>query len=628
MQEATEVPFGEPYYVNQFSGHKRRKVSKSDNFYYVPLLQSLKILLELEDFQAEVLNPHAQCSDNLGDFCDGTLFQSHPLFSSDPFALQVIAYYDELEVVNPLGSYVKKHKLGCMFFFLGNIRPQFRSTFRAIHLVAVAKYQDIVKYGIDTFLTPFIEDMKKLYCNGILVSLGGKERTFYGALLAFLADTLAAHAVGGFKGSVSFSLRICRSCMITTPQIKECLVESSCTLRTPETHFEQCSLLSGPLHEHYSTSFGINRLSKLEEVPGFSVIQGLPHDIMHDLFEGVVPYELKLLLCHCVRSNYFTINQLNERIEQYDFGSNNPVPIDPKIVSNATAKIRQSASQMMTLCQDLPILIADTIPLGDQHWYSFLVLLKICSIAVSPVCTHDTVAYLRVLIEEKHYLFQQLYPDENMIPKQHYMVHYPSQIERLGPLIHSWNMRQESKLSFVKRVSRRSNYKNICKTVAKKHQFWLCHQIQSDPHLLTPKFETSRRVLTCPLSNEESYVQNEFLRLIPHLTMESVVKHPNWVHLQSSYLCKGVYVLLHHDLMRPVFGKVIDIVVVEQTVVLCVHEYYGHIFNAHYNSYEINTHGAFMAVNVHALTDHRPLHARPSFVPSDKSLYITLPYIY
>lgn len=411
------------------------------------ILESLKNLLELDDFQAEVLNPHTQESDEyLGDFCDGTIFKNHALFSVDASALQVIGFYDELEIVNPIGSYTKKHKLGCLFFFIGNIRPQFRSTHKAIHIVCVAKHQDIVRYGMDSFLTPFIEDLKTLYVDGITVLIGGKERTFYGALLAILADTQAAHAVGGFKGSMSFALRICRSCMITSADLSKCLVEESCILRTPEAHFYQCSLLSGPLCEHYSTTYGINRLSKLEEIPGFSVIQGLPHDIMHDLFEGVVPYELKLLLRHCVQSRYFTIDELNSRIEGYNFGANRPSPFDSKIATNPSAKIRQSASQMISLSRELPLIIADLIPCDDEYWYSFLLLLKICSIAVSPLCTHDTIAYLTVLIEEKLHIFSQLYPAENIIPKQHYLVHYPSQMERLGPLIHSWNMRHESKL--------------------------------------------------------------------------------------------------------------------------------------------------------------------------------------
>ena len=166
------MSFGEKYYVSQFSGIKRRKVSKSDTFYYVPLLQTLRNLLNQDDFRSEVLNPHFETTeDMLGDFCDGSLYNSHPLFSSHPLALQVIAYFDELEVVNPIGSYVRKHKLGCLFFFLGNVRPHLRSTYKAIHLVAVAKSENIDKCGIDRFLAPFVADLKELYCEGVTVYL-------------------------------------------------------------------------------------------------------------------------------------------------------------------------------------------------------------------------------------------------------------------------------------------------------------------------------------------------------------------------------------------------------------------------------------------------------------------------
>ena len=32
-------------------------------------------------------------------------YHEHPLFSCDPSALQSIAYYDDIEVCNPIGSY-------------------------------------------------------------------------------------------------------------------------------------------------------------------------------------------------------------------------------------------------------------------------------------------------------------------------------------------------------------------------------------------------------------------------------------------------------------------------------------------------------------------------------------------
>ena len=216
MQAPQDIPFGEPFYTDQFTGSKRRKVRKVDHFYYVLLLDALKKLLSNYEIQSEI-NPHATNSTELKDFCDGLHFKTHPLFSANPTALQLIAYYDELEVVNPIGSYTRKHKLGCLFFTLSNIRPQYRSTLTAINLIAVAKYKDICTYGIDKYLSPFVDDLKKLYCDGISVSIGGNECKFYGGLVAFLADNLAAHAVGGFKESISFALRICRSCRSRKP---------------------------------------------------------------------------------------------------------------------------------------------------------------------------------------------------------------------------------------------------------------------------------------------------------------------------------------------------------------------------------------------------------------------------
>ena len=49
--------------------------------------------------------------DVLRDFCDGEVYRQHPLFTLHFDALQVLFYYDEVEVFNPLGS-KKKHKIG------------------------------------------------------------------------------------------------------------------------------------------------------------------------------------------------------------------------------------------------------------------------------------------------------------------------------------------------------------------------------------------------------------------------------------------------------------------------------------------------------------------------------------
>ncbi len=49
--------------------------------------------------------------DVLADYCDGVQYRQHPLFSKDSHALQIFLYYDDAEVVNPLGSSATIHKV-------------------------------------------------------------------------------------------------------------------------------------------------------------------------------------------------------------------------------------------------------------------------------------------------------------------------------------------------------------------------------------------------------------------------------------------------------------------------------------------------------------------------------------
>ena len=50
---------------------------------------------------------------------------------------------------------------------------------------------------------------------GCLLTINSKEVLVKGAVLAMLADTQAAHSIGGFKIGVGFSLRKCRNCLAT-----------------------------------------------------------------------------------------------------------------------------------------------------------------------------------------------------------------------------------------------------------------------------------------------------------------------------------------------------------------------------------------------------------------------------
>ena len=104
---------------------------------------------------------------------------SFPLYSIEPHALQIILYYDELELCNPLSTSAKIHKIGkldvnkCVpnihyyttgvfYYQLGNLSPKFRSSLNSIHLISIAKSSVIQKYGPDKILQPFMADIMEL----------------------------------------------------------------------------------------------------------------------------------------------------------------------------------------------------------------------------------------------------------------------------------------------------------------------------------------------------------------------------------------------------------------------------------------------------------------------------------
>ena len=110
------------------------------------------------------------------------------------------------------------------------------------------------------------------------------------------------------------------------------------------------------------------------------------------------------------------------------------------------------------------------LPVDDKSWQCFGLLLSILDICTSHSCSADTVAYLTTLIEEHYLLFKEVYPHASITPKMHFLVHYPEQILRFGPVIYSRTIRYESKLKLCKQAAKFGNFKNICFSVAQKHQ--------------------------------------------------------------------------------------------------------------------------------------------------------------
>ena len=102
-------------------------------------------------------------------------------------------------------------------------------------------------------------------------------------------------------------------------------------------------------------------------------------------------------------------------------------------------------------------------------------------------------------------------------------------------------MRQESKLSFVKKASRRGNFKNVPQTVARKRQLWQCYKLETEHPFLHIESELSPKRVSCTLNAEPQYLIDEVLRLFPAISQDTLVEHPNWVNPSSADSNSSLY---------------------------------------------------------------------------------------
>lgn len=75
-------------------------------------------------------------------------------------------------------------------------------------------------------------------------------------------------------------------------------------------------------------------------------------------------------------------------------------------------------------------MIGEKVPREDEHWNNFLLLLTIQDYVFAPCISPRSISYLKGLIDDHHQTFKDLYPTSSIIPKMHYMVHYPECIQR------------------------------------------------------------------------------------------------------------------------------------------------------------------------------------------------------
>lgn len=221
---------------------------------------------------------------------------------------------------------------------------------------------------------------------------------------------------------------------------------------------------------------GIKSNSVLNKLTHFHVCApGLPPCLAHDLFEGIVDYDLAMYLQFLVKTRkWFSYDVLNSRIVTFKGESKNKANVLP----TSGTKLGGHAAQNWWLLRHLPILLDDRVrDRKDEVWQLILLLRQVVELVCAPTLSESQVAYMKVLIEEYLETRYILFPLTQLRPKHHYLLHYADLTLQFGPLIRTWTMRFESKHSYFKRCIRASkNFMNISKSLSERHQLLQAYQ--------------------------------------------------------------------------------------------------------------------------------------------------------
>ncbi|CAI6347439.1 unnamed protein product [Macrosiphum euphorbiae] len=125
---------------------------------------------------------------------------------------------------NLLGSHSGIHKIGCIYYTVAALPPEYLSSLNNIFTAFLFHSSDggITKVPNKIMFSRLINELIDLQTNGISVCVGNTYTTIYFALGLVLGDNLGLNSILGFVESFSAN-HYCRICHCPKPELQNML---------------------------------------------------------------------------------------------------------------------------------------------------------------------------------------------------------------------------------------------------------------------------------------------------------------------------------------------------------------------------------------------------------------------
>lgn len=440
-------------------------------FQYVPMIKTLESIFNNDEFSQSFFdfnrNRKHVCVDNVyEDFCCGSIYRENNVFT--PTTIQLQLGIDEFEPCSALKTKSGLHKMCGIYLEIRNIDPKMKSKLGNIYLVALVKSQDLKSGDFEKVVNKIVSDLKILETIGITLKSGVNLK---GVLVDISADNLGANGIFGFV-ECFVATYFCRICELSSAECKTTVEEVADKLRRKSTYNLIVDQLNDDEKADYKETKGIKKRCLFNNLQNFHILNNCTVDVMHDLNEGVIPFFVKFLFERIIQKKIASANELQALCRDHNYGWFWR-KYKPSAIKFERSNLNQNAMQSYCLILNLPFILIEFRPKLQPEWRAMECLLQALQIIYSTRIRQSDIDRLRSLLKE--HLSFLIEMGLSLLAKHHMTIHYPNLMMRIGPLIHSWMMRYESKHKmFTDMVHLTNNYKNLPFTLAKRHQARIC----------------------------------------------------------------------------------------------------------------------------------------------------------
>ena len=524
----------------------------------------------------------------------GKLWQRKYGYLEDKIVLPIFIYYDDFEPGNAMGSHAGEQKLGGIYMSLPFLPPHLVAKLSNIFVLSICYSKHRKIFGYRVIFKKIVEEINSLSMDGIVLNIDGREVRVYFRCVLVVGDNLGLNGAFGMVESFNV-VRYCRICRATCVECQTMTVENPMLLRTKENYIEDV--------QKNCISTGIREECIFNEIIDFHVVDNKCIDLMHDVCEGVIYYTLsKILTCLIEDDNLLTLDTLNQRIQNFNYG-NIDSSHKPRLITKDSSKktkgdvirnkikLKQSASEMLCLCRYLSIIIGDLIPENSRYWKLYLVLRKIIGITTAPRFVLADIAELRFLVNKHNEMYLKLFG--LLKPKMHFMVHMPQIMLENGPLVHFWCMMNERKNKEVKQfASNTQSNKNLPLTVSIRSQLQVCY--------LKEVSQNMSKVNLGNVINDADMEINSFLPSIQSAQSFNYIQ----IYGKKFYIDAIIVIKINDD--GPIFGKIKKIYRTLDSMYIIVTKITVIYFKDHYYAYKVNLEEEKVLVPVNSLPKIEP----------------------